>query len=287
VQVNGRSSVQPVSSCRACSDRFHDVLFPNPFPTQQTATSARHFLLPGGARHRTAASRLSRPRSSHTARRLACNRRRSTSGRRSRSSRRDRLGGLRRSANDACAAGSALSHPVIPCFSSILMGRGKICPLIPSSQAGHNCMAARTNATAPGVTPPPIPIHRAGAAVQYAQSLQHILMPQATREAVDRDKSAPSPFIQPSRQADQRQRRRGRHPRPRCLRSSPVRCTDCPSSRTRPGGSRPRRGTDPKRVRVGAIPAADSPAVRRAPDRSPIRRDAGDVATAAACGPGR
>jgi hypothetical protein len=48
--------------------------------------------------------------------------------------------------------GARFPHPVSLVSVRSRWGRGKICPLIPSSQAGHDCTAAPPNATAPGVT---------------------------------------------------------------------------------------------------------------------------------------
>ena len=58
MQVNCRPSVPPVSPCRACSDRFHRVLWPNPWPTHRELMTTR--ANPGGVEQEPRACRSSR-----------------------------------------------------------------------------------------------------------------------------------------------------------------------------------------------------------------------------------
>jgi hypothetical protein len=66
----------------------------------------------------------------------------------------------------------ALSHPVIPCVTSIRWGSGKIRPLIPPSQAAHDRGSGPSEQNRPG-RHAFASIHRANAVVQHARPLQH------------------------------------------------------------------------------------------------------------------
>jgi hypothetical protein len=66
----------------------------------------------------------------------------------------------------------ALSHPVIPCVTSIPMGPRKDPPFGPTSQAGDDCGGGPSEHDRPG-RHAFAPIHRANAVVQHARPLQH------------------------------------------------------------------------------------------------------------------